>query len=161
MIKLYFNNTTVWGLFCKNHQVSFSCIQFSSCLTAGERRTFKKKWLVFSSLALCAAPVSGCVLMEADVHVSHRQFVSRTGSSLRGSAGQVSDSLLFFRRVPRADTKQEHQRLDNFSIIRWGLALSVRFCFNIEPDIVWSQHKVVLNSFKRNMGSRDITPCRS
>lgn len=38
---------------------------------------------------------------------------------------QVSDSLLFTRRVPHADTKQERQRLDNFSIIRWSLALRV------------------------------------
>lgn len=64
-------------------------------------------------------------VMRQDVCVGPTVCASRRFSPERQWWAQVSDSLLFTRRVPHADTKRERRRLDNFSIIRRRLALSV------------------------------------
>lgn len=64
-------------------------------------------------------------VMRRDVCVGPTVCASRRFSPERQWWAQVSDSLLFTRRVPHADTKRERRRLDNFSIIRRRLALSV------------------------------------
>lgn len=112
------------------HQVTFSSpISPSALLVVDWMRTIikgrkKSAWVQQLCAALPVVPMSLRV-MRRDVCVGPTVCASRRFSPERQWWAQVSDSLLFTRRVPHADTKRERRRLDNFSIIRRRLALSV------------------------------------
>lgn len=78
-----------------------------------KRKKKKSAWVQQLCAGLPVVPMSLRV-MRRDVCVGPTVCASRRFSPERQWWAQVSDSLLFTRRVPHADTKRERRRLDNF-----------------------------------------------